>query len=136
MDFKRVTLADLPILEQMLAEYNGKICDISPGNLVMWRDYYEISYWYDGTGYAIRFGNMDGMTCYYCPSSMTDALLEALGGEGTLTCLCAEEVAYLQERFACGEAIHERDWDDYLYEIAPFLTLGGKRFHGQRNHVN
>jgi len=137
MDFKKITLDDFGILREALARYRGRICDISPGNLVFWRDYYDISYAKGDSGLILRFGDMDGMTCYWCESERAVRALLAHTGEAvSLTCLCEDEVARLSQSFCVRDVWHDRDWDDYLYSAEELIALRGKRFHAKKNHVN
>ena len=138
MKFKKVELSDFFDLQKMLSAYDGRLCDCSPANLVMWRGYYDISVWQEGEDYAIRFGEMDGVACYYCPARQTvvDRLQKEIGGELIITCLCEEEVAWYEAHYACTQPIHDRDWDDYLYMAEDIIRLSGRRYSGQRNHIN
>ena len=138
MNFKKVTLDDIDVLCDALRGYNGRICDISPGNFVFWRDYYDISFNLSSDGLIIRFGDMDGEICYYCGTSdlLVKRLIEHEGGAVRLTCLCDEELEYFKERYTCSEILVSEDWNDYLYVAEDIVTLKGKRYSGQRNHIN
>ncbi len=138
MEFKRIELSCAERLRELLRCYRGGLCDISPANILFWRDYYEISL-YDGEdGFALRYGNMDSSVCYYAPpnADVVDKILELEGGKALFTCLSKDEVALFRERFKCGEPYHERDWDDYIYLAEELVSLRGKKFNGQRNHIN
>ena len=138
MQFKSITIDDLDVLIEALSRYTGRMCDISPGNLVFWRDYYEASYTIFDGDIVIRFGDMDGELCYY--AAMNDRLISELikenGGSVRLTCLCDAELEYLKERYDVSGVMISEDWNDYLYLADDIVTLAGKRFSGQRNHIN
>lgn len=138
MQFKSITIDDLDVLIEALSRYTGRMCDISPGNLVFWRDYYEASYCIFDGDIVIRFGDMDGELCYY--AAMNDRLISELikenGGSVRLTCLCDTELEYLKERYDVSGVMISEDWNDYLYLADDIVTLAGKRFSGQRNHIN
>ena len=55
-----------------------------------------------------------------------------------LTFCCIDEKVkdYLLSIYPLAEFHHERDWDDYIYDAEKFKTYSGKKFSGQRNHVN
>ena len=135
---KKITLEDIGILGNALRDYRGRICDISPGNLVFWRDYYDISYSLSDGGLVLCFGDMDGVESYFCHGG--DGLLERLvdecGGSVRLTCVGEEELKNLQSRYECTDVRVSDDWNDYLYLAEDIVTLKGKRFCGQRNHIN
>ena len=138
MEFKNITVKDIDILKSALADYKGRICDISPANLVFWRDYYKTTYHLSREGLVIRFGDMDGEICYYCPTNeaLADRLIEKEGGEVRLTCLCDGELEFFKERYDCSDILISEDWNDYLYSAEDIVTLKGKRYSGQRNHIN
>ena len=138
MKFKKIELSDIENLRELLKDYTGKICDISPANLVFWRDYYDISYYVGEDGFALRFGDMDDIVSYYC--SLNRSLIEKImayeGKEVCFSCLTEEETGFFLEHFECDTPIHSRDWDDYIYNSADIIELGGRKYSGQRNHIN
>ncbi len=138
MKFKNITVDDLGILRDALSGYSGRICDISPANLVFWRDYYDTSYRLSDQGLVIRYGDMDGELCYYCPASknLADKLIGHGGGSVRLTCLNEEELEFFKKEYTCSDILISEDWNDYLYLAEDIVTLKGKRYCGQRNHIN
>lgn len=138
MQFKKVTIDDIDTLRRALCEYGGRICDISPANLVFWRDYYDISYYLSEEGLIIRYGDMDGEICYYCPTvkALADRLIEHEGGQVRLTCLNDGELEFFKDNYSCSDILISDDWNDYLYNAGDIVTLKGKRYCGQRNHIN
>lgn len=138
MIFKNTEIEDIKDISEQLSSYKGRICDLSAGNFVFWRDYYKISHYIGERGFAVRFGEMDGVVCYYCSSDekIIDSIIEREGGEACFSCLTREETEYFKERYACRDVHHERDWDDYLYNAQDIAELKGKRYCGQRNHIN
>ena len=138
MEFQSITIDDVDILSRALARYSGRICDISAGNLVFWRDFYDISYSLTEEGLVIRFGDMDGVVSYFCGTNdvLVARLLDFEGGKVRLTCLNELEKSYFEERYACSDTLCSDDWNDYVYLAEDIVTLKGKRFSGQRNHIN
>ena len=138
MEFKSITIDDVGILSRALARYGGRICDISPGNLVFWRDWYDISYSLSEEGLVIRFGDMDGVISYYCGTNdvLVARLLDFEGGEVRLTCLNEREAEYFTGKYDCADVRCDDDWNDYLYNAEDIVTLRGKKYNGQRNHIN
>lgn len=138
MDFKKIGIEDIGHLRECLEGYRGRICDISPANLVFWRDWYDISYYSDENDFVVRFGDMDDIVSYYCTpdAKIIDAILAFERGEVCFSCLTEEEVAFFTERYECRDVRHSEDWDDYLYNAEDIITLKGKKYNGQRNHIN
>jgi hypothetical protein len=48
----------------------------------------------------------------------------------------ASDLAALRVRYPDAEITPMRDWYDYLYNASDMALFPGKRFHGQRSHVN
>ena len=137
LEFKKITLDDKCAVFELLKDHTARICDITPANLVFWRDYYDISYVQTEDGYALRFGDMDGISYYAeCASALTDAIIEREGGAAYFSGLTEAEVRGFTERYECDPVWHERDWDDYLYLASDIVELKGRKYCTQRNHIN
>jgi len=138
--FKKVELSDAELLFPAFDKYRGRICDYSAGNVLFWRDYYDISYYLGDEGFVLRYGDMDGVSCYSYPISdeptrLIDALLFDMG-ELVLTCLTEEEYGLIREKYNVKETMYTEDFDDYLYNAEDIIYLRGRRYNGQRNHIN
>ena len=141
LKFKKVTLADTETLAEAFDSYTGRICDYSLGNTIFWRDYYKVSYHLDENGLVLFFGDMDGVGCYSYPvSEKPDAYIEELleenGAPICLTCLTRKEFEDVSEKYRVLNVMHSADWDDYLYTAEDIVTLKGRKYNGQRNHIN
>jgi len=141
MQFKKTEIKDAEALASAFERYKGKICDYSAGNAVFWRDYYDISYYLGEDGIVLRFGNMDGVTCYSYPISddpdaMINKLLLEHGDKLCLSCLTRDEYEDVSKKYSVSDVMHNADWDDYLYNAEDIVTLKGRRYNGQRNHIN
>ena len=141
MQFKKVELSDAEALASAFDRYRGRICDFSLGNAIFWRDYYGISYYLGEDGAMLRFGNMDGTVCYSYPISndpfsLIDKLLTENGTEVCLSCLTREEYETVAKKYKVTKVMHNADWDDYLYAAEDIVTLKGRKYNTQRNHIN
>lgn len=138
MKFKKIELKDFDTIKKILNNYTGRICDISPANLVLWRDYYDISYYLGEDGYAFRFGDMDNTVSYYCEArkELAQKIIAYEGGSACFSCLAPSELEFFRQNFDIDDPIHSRDWDDYIYNSSDIIGLGGRRYSGQRNHIN
>lgn len=137
LNFEKIALKDKDKIKALLSKHTARICDISPANLIFWRDYYDISVCVLGSDYAIRFGDMDGVS-YYTEGvgALTDAIIENEGGEAYFSCFTKDETRAFLERYECDECWHEREWDDYLYVASDIIELKGRKYCTQRNHIN
>ena len=141
MQFKKIEISDAESLIRAFDSYKGRICDYSAGNAIFWRDYYDVSFYMGEDGAMLRFGDMDGTVCYSYPVSsepfsLIDKLIEDVGGAVVLSCLTREEYEAVAERYSIASVMHNADWDDYLYSAEDIVTLKGRRYNGQRNHIN
>ena len=141
LTFKKAELDDAELLASAISTYGGRICDYSLGNIIFWRNYYDIAFSLDEDGLVLRYGNMGKRVCCSFPVSknpkkMIDKLLDTLGKPLCLTCLTEEQLAFVSKSYTVRDVINSRDWDDYLYAAEDLISLAGRRFCGQRNHIN
>ncbi len=47
--FRKPQISDIPMLSRVLSSWRGELCDMTPGNIVMWRDYYGCELAYEET---------------------------------------------------------------------------------------
>ena len=141
MQFKKVELSDAEALASAFDRYKGRICDYSLGNAIFWRDYYDVSYYLGEDGFMLRFGDMDDTVCYSYPISsdpfaLIYKLLRENESEVCLSCLTREEFEAVYQKYSVSKVMHDVDWDDYLYAAEDIVTLKGRKYNTQRNHIN
>ena len=144
LEFKPLTLADLPKLRPFYGTNPSRICDTTPGSTFIWRDMYEVCY-------AIEDG-----TVYYKVSypGLGETFTLPLGGDRkkhycTIADYCCkrkiplsffpvpeDELPLIQACFPNSACISDRDTFDYLYTADTLKYFKGKKMGGQRNHVN
>ncbi len=138
MKFSKAEIEDIPILRAALSDYCERVCDYSAGNLVFWRNYYKTEYYLADDGFALHFGSLGGKSCYWCSDNaeLAEKIIEHEGGQATFACLTRKELTVLSEALEITEVHHSRDWDDYIYDSPDLCELSGRRYCGQRNHIN
>ena len=145
LSFHTPSFADLPFLVKALGHYTGRLCDLSPGNVLFWRDYYDIAIAEEADTLILRYteegGYLYALPCGAEPEGALCALMDHERQRGasalTLCNLTGEEAEALLARYPQATKLEsERDWCDYLYPAADICSLVGKRFSGQRNHIN
>ncbi len=122
-----------------------RVCDLSAGVLYMWNDVYNLNYAVFNNTLILKCNFKNKKTVFFLPlgADFDGAMLEieryALKNKIPLTFMCVEEefVNKLSSRYS-GNITYEynRDYSDYLYDYEALKTLVGKRFSGQRNHIN
>lgn len=138
MNFKKIEIRDFDTLRGALENYREGICDFSAGNLVFWRDYYDTSFYLAEDGFAIRFGDIDGEVGYWCGDNeeLAKRIIVREGGHAHFCCLSEREKSFFEQKFNCRDVIFSDDWNDYIYNSEEIRSLTGKKFSGQRNHIN
>ena len=143
LEFKKVTLEDYDVIKAYYEAYPARQCDRSTGATVMWRDYYDNHYaTFDGT--IIFSSNFTGDVCFTYPigrnvSGMLDELEKYCRANGIPMTICSvnnTELPDVLRKYPDSEHSADRDWFDYLYEKEAILTLAGRKYSTQRNHIN
>lgn len=141
LNFKKTEISDIGLLARVFDTYKGRICDYSAGNAVFWGERYDTSYYLGEDGFVMRFGRMGGIESYTFPISdrpfvLIDRLLEDNGGDVCISCMTRDEYERVSKKYTVTEVFLSEAWNDYLYLAQDIVTLHGRRFNGQRNHVN
>lgn len=128
-----------------------RLCDLTPGCLYMWRDFYNMKA-------AVVHGMLvciagdaessgeDDILYYTCPVGSGDfgaavcACKQDADSRGTAFRMCTvpdEAIAHIESAIG-KKAIVESDIDrpDFLYHYENFLGYAGKALHSHRNHIN
>ena len=143
LEFKKLTLADIPRLRGYFSYTKGRACDNTVGVTFMWRDFFSTEYaLYEGC--AIFKVNYFGKTAFAFPLGENvapalcaiDEYCSNLSIPLVFSSQTADDVNALRKHFGSVEVSSERDWFDYIYDPSALANLSGKKYHGQKNHVN
>jgi hypothetical protein len=146
LEFTKLTLGHTEIIRAYFQFSRSKACDITVGGLFMWCDYFRNEYAVLNDTLIVK-GNIlyhNGITAFAPPigKDMPGAL--AAVDEYCLACgipvvygsVTKNELPVLRERYGDVKASCNPDWSDYLYKASDLLFLAGRKYHGQRNHIN
>lgn len=141
--FHRIGPADRELLEAFFEKRGTRLCNDSAGAALLWAPYYEDAVCMHGDTLLLR-ETFPGVGTVYLPPEPEDdaayAFLEEESrrrGERLLFFpVAAGELEKLTARYPDAEVCPLRDWYDYLYNAEDMAGFPGKRFHGQRSHVN
>ena len=147
MEFKKVTLGEIDVLRTRLQFAESNICDFSVGGIVMWRDFFCTEYAIVNDTLLFKYlvtaaGQKRYMFSYPVGPDAAGALsavAEYCDVEEIPLSFCTitdEELEVLSRRYPRLDAVPERDWFDYLYLSDDLMNLAGRRYAGQRNHIN
>ena len=146
--FRAVTRSDLDALRAFLPCFRERVCDFTLGNLYLWRDEFQNRIAIEGgLLYLRQYFRAPGVAAYCYPQGPeaerhigVDRLLahSRAAGEPFLRMgnIAAGELELLRKRYTVLSARAERDWFDYLYDAPAFASMAGRRYAGQRNHIN
>ena len=141
MHFNPLTLSDLPKVRPYFAYLPCRTCDYTVGVLFLWREYFSAEYAITDNTLFTRLHSEDGTAYYNLP--LGPNLPKALGllrreVPGTLHfCTVPEEyLSVLTAVFPEAQAEAQEEYFDYLYRTEDLVTLSGKKYAGQRNHIS
>lgn len=123
----------------------SRTSDYTIGAMYMWRDFYETHFCiYDNMiFYKVKFLNRTSFTIPVGSGSLDKAMdaLKAYCKEQDLPLwFCTvpiEAVPILVDQYeGTIPGTPNRDWADYLYNSVDLAEMAGRRYSGQRNHIN
>lgn len=136
-------------LAACLAAQPFRSCDYTIGAIFQWRAYFSSAVAFVGPMAVLRADYPGEGASYMFPvgsddPAALDAALAAVEADAAARNLpvryCAVPeagVAALTARYGARViSSSHRNWADYLYHLNELQTFPGKRFHGQRNHLN
>lgn len=123
-----------------------RLCEYSLGVKLMWRGY--LHPWFaEAAGCLIVRNCIEGEYVFDYPITGPEgdeeaalAAIEAYCGEKELPLVLSvvpeDKAAGLVLRYPRVKVISERPWKDYLYRTEDLAQFAGRRYSGQRNHIN
>ncbi|MCD8373476.1 MAG: GNAT family N-acetyltransferase [Clostridia bacterium] len=147
-EFKKFDIKDIPLMREYFSHCSLHLSDYSAAFNVMWQPYFE-QYYAFIEGCLVFVETFRGRLYFHYPIS--------LDGEGSedksldaIEVLCRErhirlhyaavpeeKIGKLIKRYGADVSItNPRRWRDYIYNASDFVTFSGKKFSGQRNHMN
>ena len=144
--YERITGENITALRPFFEAYACGICDNTVGAVYQWRDIYVSYYAIVGGMLCIRAGYGAYGECYTVPLGCGDLAAALAANEADARergmplryCVVPRCMLPLLETHYGDRITVEsiRDWADYLYDAEAFRSFAGKRYHGQKNHVN
>lgn len=144
LNFKKITLESTEILRPYLYMSTNRLCDFSIGGTVMWRDAFDAEYdIYEGALY-MKLRLHDGRMAFTYPigkpfKETHKNLLEYCASTWqklVFATVSSDEKDEILNFFPNAEISFERDYSDYVYNGEDLAAFKGKKYSGQRNHIN
>ena len=124
-----------------------QFCDLSVGVRFMWREDFKVDYALFNDTLILKESTKNYTDKFYFPIAKSDKDIEKALVEIENYCLekniplsfcCIDNktVGNFLNRYSKIKVYNDRDWSDYIYLAESFKTFSGKKFSGQRNHIN
>lgn len=144
MNFTRLALGDIKRIKPFLEKATNRLCDNTVGGLFIWRDLFDSHYFISESGSLFLRHRVDGKLMFPLPfgndrKDNIHAIERMCRDNGLPFIFCivsSDELEILKEMYKNLDIRAERDWFDYLYDARSLTELSGKKYAGQRNHIN
>ena len=145
MEFFKLELDNIESLRPFFSENPCRICDFTIGGTFMWRDFFKTQYAIQDSVLYLKVKHPsagDAFTLPICDEPGRDAYERIINyckenGLPTRICSVSEGMReHVLALFPDASSYTDRAWSDYLYYAEDIKTLSGRKFSGQRNHIN
>lgn len=138
--FEDVSIEGFPRIAKAIGESPSPLCDFTPFVIFTWRDFYKTKYTILENSLVLRHT----VTCGECFSPLTTDIVKAVEElfekEGkdtvTLSLITEGDLEKLKSSFNVENVRTDEGWWDYIYLHEDLSEFRGKRFSGERNHIN
>lgn len=147
LHFQNVTMKDRERLNAYIKSDEPFPCGKAPVTKILWRAYHAS--FYETDDYVIVKNETEfAGTVFDFPmkkheNADVNEALDAIekyctetGTALTFIALTSEETAFLAKRYARYLSVSDRNYRDYFYDRDKMSTFAGKKYAGQRNHIN
>lgn len=143
LEFKKLTLDDIENIRPYFLYSETRASDNTVGAVIMWRDYFSTEYAFDGGTLAVKFQQSNGPAAFLMPLGK-----DVLGTLEKIAAYCHENNIPTVIRVATNKDIEllgslynisispDIICNDYLYNASDLRSMAGRRYSGQRNHIN
>ena len=147
LTFSPVNVRNVPKLRKYYKSCPYRLCEYSIGVKLMWRHHFAPVFAEEGGCLIVKNCAHRRVSFDYpvprSGESDLDAALDAIDGfcretgiSPTFLQVPEEELPRLLLRYPYVQVENSRLWQDYLYRAEDLRTFAGRRYSGQRNHIN
>jgi len=144
--FTPLRLEDMNRLREYYSRCSYRLCEYSFGTKWMWRSYLHPA-WTEVASCRVVRNMIDGVVQFDYPITGDGGDEEAAlrfiekyctdtGIRPILSVVPEEKAVKLLSRYPRLQVMNERVWKDYLYRTSDLAAFAGRRYSGQRNHIN
>ena len=146
LEFQPITIENAHIVRRYYENCDHRLCEYSVGVKLMWRGYLNACFT-EAAGCLIVRSCTKGRTQFDYPVPGPEGdVEEALriierwctetGHRLAFSPVPEKQAEHLLHRYPRMTVRSERAWKDYLYRAEDLATFAGRRYSGQRNHIN
>ena len=141
MEFKKITVQDVPLMAPYLNDENEFTCETTAANLTMWQELYNNQYCIEDGVLFLKsaFKGGDIFNLPYGDIEKGMSLLREYSGK-EFPDIWAQDGARFEafkERYGKYYNFFEsRNEFDYIYKSENLANLSGKKYHSKRNHIS
>ncbi len=147
LDFKHINVRNAPKLRKYYKNCTYRLCEYSVGVKLMWRQHFSPDFAEAENCLIVR--NASHGDVYFDwpvplhPGGSVEPALDLIDaycvehGIAPSFCLVPEEdMPILTSRYSGLQIRCTRTWQDYLYHAEDLAAFAGRKYSGQRNHIN
>jgi len=146
LHFKKLELDDIYKVKDYFHCSTNRTCDNTVGGTFMWRDYFSLTYaeYNETVIFKAKIKYYNGITAFSVPLGK-----DLHGGIREINLYCESnnvpvafctatngECDVLRQFYKDIQLYNEAGWSDYIYRAEDLIGLSGKKYAGQRNHIN
>lgn len=143
LKFKKLEKKHLKLVQKYLKYNTYELCDASIGVIFMWEEYYNFYYTVFNETLILKSVSKKGKERFFPPIGINkEEAYKKIEEYAVKKCLQLEficvdelELSALKQRYDLTYTFN-RDFSDYIYSFLEIETFVGKKFSGQRNHIN
>jgi hypothetical protein len=158
LDFEALGLEHIDLLRPYFEKNLCRICDCTIGGTFIWRDLFKTEFAIINGILYLKVRYLTGDIAFTPPRGEPDAhsgenpygdekaeraaygriidYCRALGIAPRLCAVSPHRLERIRALFPDAEASTDRAWSDYLYLSDDIKNLPGRKYSGQRNHIN
>lgn len=144
LNFKPLSVRDIKTVKPYITQRKNRLCDYTTGGIFIWRDYFDTHYTLYNDTLFLRM-KLNGIASYPypCGGNVAEGVDILCGymrecGEKILR-LCTvseDDMKVLTSRYDIRNTYTSPDWSDYIYNADDLKYFKGRKYSGQRNHIN
>ena len=148
LEFQPIQVKSAAQLRQYYSQCTYRLCEYSAGTKLMWREHWHPEYAETNgclvvLNHSEHFGPLFDYPVPLPGEGDIEAALDEIdawciehGAAPSFGVVPVEEREFLMDRYPYTTVDNSRLWQDYLYRAEDLMTFSGRRYSGQRNHIN